>query len=492
MNDTLDLLTLPPIVEQVAKTKRYAGVPDLSTLNEQQEQFHKDMLAYLKSSEEGMFLQLGAGGTGKTFLIGKVMESWLQIRPTARIALTAPTNKAVKQLRKASDFTHTNIEYRTIHSLLGLKEQIDKYGKQIFVQDKSKEAGISAIDILVIDETSMLSDDLFLGNYQITGLAEYVRRNGLKVIMMGDAPQIPPVNKDDCIPFTKAGQEKWGIKVVELTHIVRQEAGNPIIETTFKIRENLNRPITFPIQHTNVKDGKGVVFLNRSDKADHEITEKILETYFNSDNFRADADFMKVVCWKNKTVTKMNDWIRSMLYGEESAHRVVVGEKLIANKPIFDGPLIVFNNNDEMEVVEYTVKAEDINKGQFSIKYYDTKVSHIAYETGVEYNTFIKVIHEDSLELYNSILDILVKSAKSHKPGTWEASTAWREYYGFMEVFADVNYNYAITAHKSQGSTYDNCMVLCSDIDDNRKVRERNRIKYTACSRPRSLLFLVH
>jgi ATP-dependent exoDNAse (exonuclease V) alpha subunit len=59
------------------------------------------------------------------------------------------------------------------------------------------------------------------------------------------------------------------------------------------------------------------------------------------------------------------------------------------------------------------------------------------------------------------------------------------------DKLAQVKYNYAITAHKSQGSTYENVIVIEPDIDANSKIVERNRIKYVAYTRAKSLLFIV-
>ena len=90
-----------------------------------------------------------------------------------------------------------------------------------------------------------------------------------------------------------------------------------------------------------------------------------------------------------------------------------------------------------------------------------------------------------------AILDILKEKATSQKKGTWEAAGAWKEFFRFQDNFADVNYAYAITCHKSQGSTYVNTFVINSDIDKNKRIVERNRIKYTAFTRSSSRLIVI-
>lgn len=488
------VLTLPPIVDRESIKKRYAGVPDFGLLKGQQIEAAQIMKRYLSEGLEGydMVLLNGYAGTGKTFTIGKVIEDYFINNRGAKIAMTAPTNKAVTQLYKAAEFTHTNMVYKTIHSLLGLVEKITNHGKQIFIQDRRKPASIEEYDVLVVDEVSMLNDDLFQGSSDMDGIVKYAQMNGLKIIMMGDPAQIPPVNRLDCIPLSTTGQAKYRIKVIELTEPQRQTLDNPIFVTGMKIRNALHRPVSFPAADSELNEnGKGVIFFRGGVQRDEELIEKMLDLYYPSGNFAEDADFMKTIAWRNKTVTYMNNVIREMVFGvQASKARIVVGEKLICNKPIFEGAYIIFNTNDEFMVLEHKVEVERINNGQFDINYYSTKVKFENPE-GTDVEAYIKVVHESSQVTYDKILKMLVDSALSKKQGTWEAGKAWQDKFTFEQNFADVSYNYSITAHKSQGSTYDRTLVLAKDIDASNNVVERNRIKYTACTRPKNLLFVV-
>lgn len=67
----------------------------------------------------------------------------------------------------------------------------------------------------------------------------------------------------------------------------------------------------------------------------------------------------------------------------------------------------------------------------------------------------------------------------------------WRDYYEFQKNFAQVAYNYAITAHKAQGSTYENVLLFESDILENKNLMERHRIRYTALTRTSKLLAIM-
>lgn len=478
------LLALPPVGVEDKKSKRLVAAPDIASLSREQRDIFNELLDFMEDPGKSMYLIEGYAGTGKTYLVSTFVEHVLHTTDKV-VSMTAPTNKAVKVLRQAADYTHPNLDYRTIHSLLGLREKITTNGQQIFVQNNKDDATISGVDLLILDEVSMLSDDLLVGvaekYHTITGLSEYAQDFGLKIVFVGDPAQIPPVGKSDCLPFKESYRSKLNILRGTLTTVMRQAQDNPIIKVTMKLRNALNRPIALPSRDSDYDDaGDGVHFLDgtRSD-----FLKALLDTHFNSDNFKSDSDFIKVIAWTNKTVKMFNTLIRGMLYGRD-AGKICIGEKLIANRPILNSDkLIIFKNNDEFEVLGYTVV--DGNYKGADLRYYDVSV------IGDEGKKNIWIVHEDSEDDYDLIKKHLVSVAKSKRKGSWEASSAWQDYYRIQEVFADVNYNYAITAHKSQGSTYINAVVVEEDIDKNRKIMERNRIKYTACTRPAKRLYIL-
>ena len=51
-------------------------------------------------------------------------------------------------------------------------------------------------------------------------------------------------------------------------------------------------------------------------------------------------------------------------------------------------------------------------------------------------------------------------------------------------ITKDLDYGFFITAHKCQGSTYSHAFIMANDIEENRNIREKNKILYVAMSRP--------
>lgn len=446
-------------------------------------------------SEDHLYITDTCKVTHNTFLTVKLLESLVTSR-ACKIAVTAPTNAAVKVLSDAADFASPSIEYMTTHKLLGLREIKTYDGKQVFVQDPNVDPPISAFDYVVVDEVSMLDDYLFSLMVPYTevmddgmskmakAIAKATNQRSVKILFVGDPYQIPPINRESSKPLNEEVQAEYGIEDYRLTEIVRQGAENPIIQLSMKMRKNIYRDRAYDFGDEVFK-GDG--YLTMTDMQDIDF---LLDTLFNRPDFKENPDYCKVICWTRKRARSYNKRIRRYLYGQDSQIKLVVGEKLIADSPVLNElGAIIFNTNDDMEVYSFVEKDFPINNGDYNLKYYDTCVLYGVGE--VKRKQYIKVIHEDSEELLAQILELLADNANSFEKGSYANKAAWEDFYALKDTFADVLYAYAVTAHKSQGRSYWNAFVDLGDMRGNRKTFERNRIVYTACTRPRNLLFLL-
>jgi hypothetical protein len=452
-------------------------------LTEEQEQAYNKLMEFCKQPYGDMFLLEGYAGTGKTFLICRLIDYF--VKSNMKAIITCPTHKAVKVLyNESGKLTNKNILFTTIHSALGLQEVIDGYGVQSFVPTTNSKPKLGNYQYCIIDEVSMLDDTLF---HQILPYVD----NGLKVIFVGDPCQIPPVNRMDCIPFTEHKQKRYDIKKFNLYQIVRQAVDNPIINSTLKIRENLlNDKILSLFYGDKILDGEGLHIIHDVGNDNIAVLEKIVEL-FTDDEFDKDTDFVKLIAWRNETIDLYNSIIRNILYGD-NIPKLVVNEKLIVDKPILSesGTTIILNTNEELTVKEFEIDYEYVNFGKNKIYFYKTVVESISLFGDKVYNT-IKIITEDSQALYNDSVQQLKQLALQERQGSEKAKMKWIQYYDFQNTFAQVKYAYCLTSHKAQGSTYKNTIVIGWDIVFNNKIEERNRILYTACSRPKHNLYLV-
>lgn len=422
--------------------------------------------------------------THNTYLVSKILRYIKDKHRNWKVAVTAPTNKAVKVLLRSGNINDPKVEFLTIHKLLGLKEEITNDGRQIFTRNKYEDCNIESHDVVIIDEVSMLNDDLFK---EVEQYSSYV-----KIIFMGDPAQIPPVGRDDCIPFKEEEREKYGIDRFLLTEIMRQTEGNPILKAGFELREDLNNPGS-PIPRRNDlnEDGQGIEFIDFGSDEERQRLKRLFSEFFVCKEFKLDPDHAKVIAWRNVTIRRLNDTIRALIYNSKDLSRIMLGEKLVANKPIMDRyKIMLFTTNDEFEAIDYEVlhRTYATDEDSVRLEYYHATVEYFDL-TGRRQKRKIDILHENSAEAFDEVLLSLKKDALSKNGLT--AKKAWVRYYDFMRQFADVGYNYAITCHKAQGSTYRNVFVIEDDFDMNRNVFERNRIKYTAYTRPSEKLFIV-
>jgi ATP-dependent exoDNAse (exonuclease V) alpha subunit len=464
---------------------------DLEKLNEDQKEAFEELKDFITDkNDESVYVLKGWAGTGKTFCISILVKFVLEVihqrNKWYKIAVTGPTNKSVRVIKKASSLRNDRVIFQTIHKLLGLKEKITNDGKQEFVTEGFYVPMINSISLLIIDEVSMLNDELFESIIK--------HRGRIKIICMGDPAQIPPVGKPDCIPFREELAERYKIKTLNLKTIMRQKKGNPIIESSVEIRKNIgsqNSPVK-PVSNI-LENGEGIEFLNISSADVRSNFTKILEKYFKSEEFENDSEYTKIIAWRNKTVSKMNDLVRRIIYGEESlGSKILKGEKLIANSPLVRGKEVILTTNEEFTVESYDIKEEKhiypyLDVEETFLKYYNSLVIYYDDDIDKHVKHKIKILHEDSQKDFDNICGKLKQYAVKNSG----KNKSWIKYFDFLRSFDDVGYAYSITAHKSQGSTYKYSFVFEDDIDLNLDVIERNRIKYTAYTRASKKLYVV-
>ena len=479
------------------KEKKKEIVPkvDISTLNEDQKSAFNSLVDFIKDlNDDSIYVLKGWAGTGKTYTISLLVRYVLEvIQPTRlwyKVGVTGPTNKSVRVIRKATGISSSRVQFQTVHKILGLSEKITSDGQQIFVNSGDYKPQIRMLKLLIVDEVSMLNDDLF------EELLKY--RDKTKIIFMGDPAQIPPVGRQDCIPFRDELLAGYRIKTLDLKQIMRQKEGNPIIESSVKIRKNItssNSGISTSNKLNQI--GEGIEFVNLNSTESRSSFRTILEKYYKTDKFNSDSEYCKMIGWRNKTVSSMNDLVRKVIYGEEAlSSKILIGEKLIANSPIMEKDTILFNTNDEFSVVSFETDSVDLrfkisdhpddDPYPITLKYYDTKVSYLDEEDEICHK-IIQILHEDSENDFKKLANILRVRAINKKG----KDKSWLVYYHFLRRYSDVIYAYSITAHKAQGSTYDTVFLLEDDIDMNYNIIERNRIKYTSYTRSSRKLYVI-
>ena len=410
-------------------------------------------------SQSNRLVLSGSAGVGKTYLMDDLIHGpngLVQLLgPYGSIYVTAPTHKALQVIRTKVN-SNSRIQFKTIHAALGLNMKINyKTGKQELtrieranyvspVQSQNKQA-----KFIIVDEGSMVGDDLIK-------FIDEIAPTNCKVIFVGDNKQLNPVGEDDSPIFNQ------GYPEVELTEIIRQGEGNPIID----VSRNLN--MLSRIGTINSK-GEGYALTNNYDRIIGELAR------VNG------TDEVKYIAWTNKAVDMVNNAVRNTIY--QNPAKVEVGESIILSSPYGKGR---FSTNQEITIENIDIVNGTIVNPRFlspqdtpnelpslPIRYYWINAQEGQEPTEA---LALRIIHEDSEETFNGILSF------------YRSAGRWAEMYQMKESCLDYKYNHALTVHRAQGSTFETTIMNYSDMCRNNNKKELKRLLYTAVTRSSRLL----
>lgn len=420
----------------------------MSTLNTEQQVAIDSILAWLKraDSSEPFYVLRGSAGTGKTYCVRELVN-----HIKGRIIYTAPTNKATKVLRESVTTDDYKPECRTIYSLLGLRMEANGEVKELKVPDDPID--LSAYRLIIIDEGSMM-------NSQLTMHVEDTASNyALKVLILGDPAQLPPVGESTS-PI-------WGFPLTSaLTTVMRHD--NSILELATRLRNQVDR-IAPTIKLAPANDGKEGIWMPGGAGFLTAIHKHALGGAFSKPNGS------KVISWRNVEVDRFNKIIRNIIFPDVT-DPWVVGDRVLFTGPardLDDEPMA--STDDEGEITSVDV--------EWSVAYPEFKLWRIATTLDDNKPVIARVLHPDSQLAYVKKLDELSIEARAN-------SRKWKAFWEFKETFHQLRLAYAITAHRSQGSTYDTAFVNWQDILLNRNRQEAYRCLYVACTRPSRALVL--
>lgn len=190
---------------------------DEITLNEDQKLVLEKLKDFVESDKQHMLLMEGAAGTGKTTTVTKFIEWLLEETNISNIAMASPTHKALKVMMEMCPSKHKgSIAFSTLHSMLGLKHEINKDGKEIFVRDKNVMTKFPFFELVIIDESSMIADQLF-------NEMEDQNYRKIKVLFVGDSNQINPVNHKMSIPMLEEKEKNLILDTADLRRLLDKQ-----------------------------------------------------------------------------------------------------------------------------------------------------------------------------------------------------------------------------------------------------------------------------
>ena len=392
--------------------------------------------AFLIDPVESVFVLSGYSGTGKSSMVKAFLGQLDAFMKTARLVqpnlkdyvveLTATTNKAAENFAQL-----TGKPVHTIHSYLGLRVQTDYSTGITTLIPRSLEPKLDIL--LLIDEASFVDKQLLGLIFKLT--------KGCKIILIGDPAQLIGVKSTGAPVFDA------NFTGAHLSQVVRQAAGNPIVELSTRFRETVTSGEFFSF----TPDGHAIQYLERD-----AFNLAIEKEFIRPDWKYSDS---KVLAWTNKCVIGYNHAIQDHVKG-----------------------------NPEFKVGDYAVCNSFVTLGRQSLKTDQMVcITHINPDTeeyGVPGNLFT---------LDGSISCFMPKSlqAKNARIKQAKAASEFNLVERMQSQWIDLRSVFACTVNKAQGSTFDAVYI---DLDDVRKVNSGTtmaRLLYVAVSRARKHVFLT-
>lgn len=316
-----------------------------------------------------------------------------------------------------------SIKMQTIQSFLNVKLQTNyETGKRGFhVEQKGRDKSFS--DVLIVDESSMINEDLFMH------IDQAVKEGRVKsVLFVGDHYQLPPVDGQSIVV------QKL-VKQYELEEIIRQAKDSYIITIASVIRDLIKKKdFSIPIE---------TLFKTHMDQSNiHFDQNEFMSLFFSNEVAHWSEKEQIFIAYTNQTVNAYNKIARNRYWNEKGVVKVpqfLPGDWLTLQDANVQGESIIHANN-EMILLKTAEKSYDEELG---IWYWDCLDDDFKE---------IKIVDENSMPKYNEQLNKIMKVAKTKKGD--ERKSAWKNYYSIVDQYCKVAYTYASTIHKTQGSSY--------------------------------------
>lgn len=468
------------------------------SLNDQQKSALYELEKFIEDYGTEITLS-GYAGTGKSTIIG-IFSKWLDHRiGRGNIVYTAPIHRANVITKQ----NNPNANVYTLSALFGFtpdtdeameRESLDLRELEFRAKNQVKyEPG----QLIIIDEASMVQDGLY--EY----IQKIVAKDGVSVIYVGDSAQLRPVKSDHISKvFTSDGVPQITLTKVERT------GDNPILKEAIRLRrgEGLS-------YQTDINDkGQGVLYTSN----DTVINEN-LKQIISSEEFNADPLHFRVITATNAAAATYNSKIRSLRYGK-FAKPFVKGDILMGysnklRKP--DGSYRLINSMDYIvqNVRDTTVKFKT-DKGDIEFKAFKLSIRPIGNTIMDDFHITVIDKNEPDSKLFEIVeykdrLWRMAKEAKQDKQiskyrdlvqmafnidNELNITKNLEDNQGRLKIRKAIDYGYAQTVWKSQGSTYSKVLILSNEIDTfgyGRDVMQlRNELRYVAVSRAKNFVII--
>ena len=468
------------------------------SLNDQQKSALYELEKFIEDYGTEITLS-GYAGTGKSTIIG-IFSKWLDHRiGRGNIVYTAPTHRANVITKQ----NNPNATVYTLSALFGFTPDTDIAMEQGSLDLRELEfrsknqVKYEPGQLIIIDEASMVQDGLY--EY----IQKIVAKDGVSVIYVGDSAQLRPVKSDHISKvFTSDGVPQITLTKVERT------GDNPILKEATRLRQG--EGLSY---QTDINDkGQGVLYTS-----DAAVIDENLKQIVSSEEFNADPLHFRVLTATNAAVSAYNSKIRSLRYGKFAKPFVkgdiIMGYSNKLRKP--DGSYKLVNSGDYViqNITDTTVKFKT-DKGDIEFKAFKLSIRPTGSTIMDDFQITVIDKNEPDSKLFEIVeykdrLWRMAKEAKQNKQiskyrdlvqmafnidNELNITKNLEDNQGRLKIRKAIDYGYAQTVWKSQGSTYSKVLILSNEIDTfgygKDAMQLRNELRYVAVSRAKNFVII--
>ena len=429
---------------------------------------------FLTAPRFSVFILKGYAGTGKTTVIGSLVENLR--KAGLRYVLMAPTGRAAKVMSmyssKKAHTIHRKIYYcsREGNGLMKFTLQANKHENTIFI----------------VDEASMIPDrdtENMFASSLLEDLMRYVYRGkNCRILFLGDRAQLPPVKLElspALDPEVFLSTFHMEVFSHELTEVMRQHADSGILANATMIRNC--------IENANPGGLKFNLALPDVIKLEdpYEIQDAVYESYGKAN------DQTVVIVRSNKRANMYNQQIRISVLGLDD--EISSGDMLMVVKNNYfwlqDSEQVGFiANGDIGEILEIFAIRE-----LYGFRFAEVKMRLVDYPLQPPFETIIlldtlhsesaSMSYEESNRLYQAVSEDYQEERNKYKRRQLIKNN---KYFNALQV----KFSYAMTCHKTQGGQWENVFLEQPYLPEGEDISYL-RWLYTGVTRAREKLFLI-
>jgi len=435
---------------------KMALLPDQVAVLERFQQFMK--------SDSLHALLTGAAGTGKTFMVEYLLRA--SGIPASQIKIAAPTNKAVSVLSgKISD----DYAIATIHRLFKAENAYSQEG-ELGMRLQYDAGEWREIRLLVIDESSMLSEAIF--RWILTNTR-------VKILFIGDNFQLPPVNEENSPAFT------------------HHYTYNMALTTTKRTRDPKIGWMYDLFRGWQLCSADMSRVLRGSPQADRVATK---------DQFHAAIRNMigqkstYILAYSNERVDYYNAMARKVLF-PNSKSKWCAGDRGVFQELYDAGEFTNTRNqpryytSDEFTVKQAGTVAVTVQPpmgcetvGPYHAQFHLLLIRDVAEEE-------LTVLYPDDGEFFDYMARVKTQITQLAKGASATVATEyWKAYHAFRKHYiCPIAYSYSFTVYKAQGSSFSQVLVDAANIVlcTSRTPKLMKKCMYTAVTRAQDYILML-